>query len=121
MENSLGAGKPSMPQSVRRTYGRFVLQFHPSELPALAGRYDYEQDNDAFEAGKNIANGDHSVENLKIIIEWKSARIAGLIEKNSSTDVAKALRFATDKRTSEKWAIDTLCGLKGVGIPVASA
>jgi hypothetical protein len=110
-----------MPETVRKAYGRFALQFPPSELLTLADRYGYEQDNDALNAGKSIANGDYSVATLKIIIEWKSARIAGLIEKNSAADVAKALRFATDKRTSEKWAIDTLCGLKGVGIPVASA
>jgi thermostable 8-oxoguanine DNA glycosylase len=110
-----------MPQSIRRAYGRFVLQFPPSELLALADRYGYEQDNDALNAGRNIANSDYSIANLKKIIGWKSARIAGLIERNSASDVAKALRFATDKRTSEKWAIETLCGLKGVGIPVASA
>jgi hypothetical protein len=110
-----------MPQTVRRTYGRFVLQFYPSELHALANRYGYEQDNQALDAGRNIANGDYSIANLKIIIEWKSARRAALIEENSPTDVAKILRFATDRRTSEKWAIETLCGLKGVGIPVASA
>lgn len=110
-----------MPQAIRRTYGRFVLQFPPSELLALADRYGYEQDNDALNAGRNISNSNYSIANLKIIIGWKSARIAGLIEKNSPSDVAKALRFATDKRTSEKWAIETLCRLKGVGVPVASA
>lgn len=110
-----------MPPSIRKTYGRFALQFPPSELLTLADRYGYEQDNDALNAGKSIANGDYSMATVKIIIEWKSARIAGLIEKNSAADVAKALRFATDRRTSEKWAMETLCGLKGVGIPVASA
>src|ERR1700752_2576844 len=110
-----------MPPSIHKTYGRFALQFPPSELLTLAERYGYEQDNDALNAGRNIANGDYSVATVKIIIEWKSARIAGLIEKNSAADVAKALRFATDERTSEKWAIEILRGLKGVGIPVASA
>jgi thermostable 8-oxoguanine DNA glycosylase len=97
------------------------LQFPPSELLALAGRYGFGQDDDALSSGGKIASGDYSIANLKIIIEWKSARIAGLIEQNSDVDVAKALRFATDKRTSERSAIDTLCRLKGVGIPVASA
>jgi hypothetical protein len=110
-----------MPQSIARAYGRFVLQFPPSELLALSDRYGYGQDNDALNAGRNIANSDYSIANLKIVIGWKSARIAGLIEENSPSAVAKALRFATDKRTSEKWAIETLCELKGVGIPVASA
>jgi hypothetical protein len=90
-------------------------------LLALADRYAFEEDDDALSAGRKIASGDYSIANLKIIIEWKSARIAGLIEQNSDGDVAKALRFAADKRTSEQSAIDTLCGLKGVGIPVASA
>jgi hypothetical protein len=110
-----------MPQSIRKTYDRFVLQFLPAELLALADRYGYQQDDDALNAGRNIANSDYSIANLKIIIGWKSARIAGLIEKNSATDVAKSLRFATNKGTSEKSAMDTLCKLKGVGIPVASA
>ena len=110
-----------MPETVRKTYGRFAMQFPPSELLTLAERYGYGQDDDALNAGKNIANDDHSVANLKIIVEWKSARIAGLIEKNSATDVAKSLRFATNKGTSERSAMDTLCRLKGVGIPVASA
>jgi hypothetical protein len=110
-----------MPETVRKTYGRFAMQVPPSELITLAERYGYGQDDDALNAGKQIANGDYSVANLKIIVEWKSARIAGLIEKNSATDVAKSLRFATNKGTSEKSAMDTLCKLKGVGIPVASA
>ena len=91
-----------MPETVRKTYGRFAMQFPPSGLFTLAERYGYGQDDDALNAGKNIANGDYSVANLKIIVEWKSARIAGLIEeKNSATDVAKSLRFATNKGTSE--------------------
>jgi|ERR1700722_9639882 len=65
-----------MPETVRKTYGRFAMQFPPSELLTLAERYGYGQNDDALNAGKNIANGDYSVANLKIIVEWKSARIA---------------------------------------------
>jgi hypothetical protein len=100
---------------------QFALSFPPSELLALADRYGYDSDDDALSSGRKIAAGDYSIANLKIIIEWKSARVAGLIEQNSDVFVAKVLRFATDKRTSERSAIDTLCGLTGVGIPVASA
>jgi hypothetical protein len=90
-------------------------------LRTLAERYGYAEDDEAFAAGQNIAKGDYSIRNLKTIVEWKSARIAGLIEKNAPEDVAKALKFAANPRTSERSAIDTLCRLTGIGIPVASA
>lgn len=110
-----------MTQSAHRSKPQFALQFPPAELLALEESYGYEQDDDAFAAGKRIVEGDYSIPNLKKIIEWKSTRIAGLIERNSSADVEKALRFAVNPRTSERSAIETLCRVNGIGIPVASA
>jgi hypothetical protein len=99
----------------------FVLQFDPSEILKLATRYGPEQDEEAFRAGSSIAAGNYSRENLNVIVCWKSPRRAALIDDNTDAEIAKALRFAADIRTSEKLAVEILDGLHGVGVPVASA
>ena len=99
----------------------FALQFDPSQIPTLAQRYGYQQDDEAFAAGKKIAGGDHSRETLKVIVRWKSARKIAFIDDNTDADIAKALRFVCDTRTTEKSAIETLDRLHGVGVPMASA
>ncbi len=99
----------------------FVLQFAPSEISRLAARYGPEQDEEAFKAGSSIAAGNYTRENLKVIVCWKSPRRAALIDDNTDAEIAKALRFAADIRTSEKLAVEILDGLHGVGVPVASA
>jgi hypothetical protein len=99
----------------------FVLQFDASEIAGLAARYGYEQDDEAFRAGSNILGGDYSRENLKIIVHWKSPRKIAYIDDNIDIEIARALRFASDLRTSERSAIDVLDKLHGVGVPVASA
>jgi thermostable 8-oxoguanine DNA glycosylase len=99
----------------------FVLQFAPSEIVALAARYGYEQDDDAFKAGSNIVGGNYSRDNLKIIVHWKSPRKIAYIDDNTDVEIARALRFASDPRTSESSAIDVLDKLHGVGVPIASA
>jgi nucleoside-diphosphate-sugar epimerase len=99
----------------------FVLRFDPSEIPRLAARYGYEQDDEAFSAGRRIAEGDYSRENLKVIVRWKSARKIAFIDDNTDAEIANALRFATNVRTSERSAVETLDRLHGVGVPMASA
>lgn len=99
----------------------FALQFDPSEIPALAARYGYEQDNEVLAAGARIASGDYGRENLKVIVRWKSARRIAFIDHNTDSEIARALRFASNERTSEGSAIETLDGLHGVGVPMASA
>jgi hypothetical protein len=99
----------------------FVLQFNHSQIDALEERYEYGQDDEALAAGARIAAGHYDREDLKVIVRWKSARRAALIDDNSDLDIARSLRFASDSRTSERSAIETLTKLHGVGIPVASA
>ena len=41
-----------------------------------------------------------------MIVRWKSARRAALIDDNTDVEIAKALRFAADIRTSEKLAVE---------------
>lgn len=99
----------------------FALQFDSSEIAALAARYGYEQDDEAFNAGSNILGGNYSRDNLKIIVRWKSPRKIAYIDDNTDIEIARALRFASDSRTSERSAVDVLDRLHGVGVPMASA
>jgi len=99
----------------------FVLQFDPSEIPRLAQRYGYKQDDEAFAAGRKIVTGDYTRGTLKAIVRWKSARKIAFIDDNTDAEIAKALRFVCDIRTTEKSAIETLDRLHGVGVPMASA
>jgi hypothetical protein len=100
---------------------QFVLQFAPYEIDALAERYGYAQDNDALLAGKRIASGEYSLDNLKVIVNWKSPRRAALIDDNKDEHIAVALKFASSPSTPEAMAVGVLTALHGVGIPMASA
>jgi hypothetical protein len=104
----------------------FVLQFAPSEIRGLIERFVPEQDDEALAAGKAIADGNYSKANLNVIIRWKvgnpwKEQNVGLVGRNTDDEIARALRFASGIGTSEKSAVETLYGLHGVGIPVASA
>src|ERR1700679_1116779 len=94
----------------------FVLQFDPSEISKLATRYGYEEDDEALRAGSPIAAGNYTRENLNVIVRRKSTRRAALIDNNTDAEIAKALRFAADIRTSERLAVEILDGLHGVGV-----
>ena len=100
----------------------FRLQFEPSEIPALAKRYSYNQnDDDALEAGHQIAHGDYSRKNLESIFRWKTkGRGISRLGHNSDEDIADALHLAVIAQT-ERSAVAVLIGLNGVDVPVASA
>jgi hypothetical protein len=99
----------------------FALKFAPSEIDSLAERYGYAQDDDALLAGERIASGDYGMDNLKVIVNWKSRRRAALIDNNRDDHVAVALQFASASSTPEAMAVAVLTALHGVGIPMASA
>jgi thermostable 8-oxoguanine DNA glycosylase len=108
------------------TRDSFVLQFDPSEIQRLAEKFVPEQDDEALAAGKAIADGNYSKHNLNVIIRWKvghpwKEKNVSLVDKNTDDEVTSALRFASGVGTSEKYAVETLYKLNGVGIPVASA
>jgi hypothetical protein len=67
----------------------------------------------AFVAGRRIEQGDHSLQNLKPIVEWKSPRSKGRVARNDEDDVADALRLALDAKT-DRAAVSGLLGLRGV-------
>lgn len=99
----------------------FVLQFDPALILELAVRYDYEDDTEALNAGKSIASGNYSRANLEVIFRWKTGgRGISRLSRNTDAEIADALRLAIAACT-ERSAIAVLCGLNGVGIPVASA
>lgn len=102
----------------------FVLQFPPEEISNLAKRYlaqDSGQDDAAMEAGKRIASGDISRENLRVIFTWKTGgRGISRLDRNSEKEIADALRLANEAKF-ERSAIAVLCGLNGIEVPVASA
>src|SRR5271155_4736185 len=100
---------------------QFVLQFDPSKIVELATRYSYEQDDDAFEAGRNIARGNYTRDNLKVIVRWKSARKIALLDDNTDAQLASSLHAASNAATPEKSAVEALGRLHGVGVPIASA
>ena len=104
-----------------KTTVKFALQFDSSEIDALAERYGYAQDNKVMDAGKRIASGENTRENLKVIANWKSPRRAALIDTNSDHEIAIALQFAAAPITPESMAVAVLTALHGVGIPMASA
>lgn len=100
----------------------FVLQFPPSQVVELVSRRlkNVDEEN-AMAAGRDIARGNHTLENVKVIVHWKSARRAALLDDNKDTEIAEALRVATDTGTTEAAAMAALIDLHGVGVPVASA
>ena len=104
-----------------RKQPEFALQFDPSEIDALAERYDPAQDDDALNAGSRIASGDYSQDNPKIVVNWKSPRRAALIDDNKNGDIAVALQFVAATTSPEAMAVAVLTALHGVGIPMASA
>jgi hypothetical protein len=78
------------------------------------------RENKALSAGKRIAEGDYSLENLMPIVDWKSSRPKRLVSANDPSDLADALAtMISCKRDRTKVA--TLIGLRGVQVPMASA
>lgn len=99
----------------------FNLKFDPSLVNDLAGRYSFQEDTEALEAGRCIKEGQYSRANLEKIFEWKTnGRGRSRLAKNSDEDIADALRLVTAAKT-DRAAVAVLLGLNGVQVPVASA
>jgi hypothetical protein len=100
---------------------KFKLQFKPTDIPELARRYGYAQDDAALAAGCRIRDGEFTRKNLLDIFEWKTkGRGRSRIRRNSDEEIADALRLAVSAKT-ERAALAVLLGLNGVQVPVASA
>jgi hypothetical protein len=100
---------------------RLTLQFDPKKLRELAGRYTFKNDREALIAGQSIANGEFSRANLSAIFEWKTkGRGRTRLDGNTDEEIADILTVAMTAK-SDRAKIAVLCGLSGVGVPVASA
>ena len=103
----------------------FTLQLSTAEILRLRDEYvadtsEMEKESKAFAAGKRISMGDFSRANLMAIVHWKSSRPIQLVEENRDDEINDALRLAIGAK-SPRAAIAVLCGLSGVGVPMASA
>jgi len=92
----------------------FRLQFGSSEIGDLvACREKNVKQDDAFKAGRRIAEGDYDRENLRVIVDWKigDGRLLGrelsLLDENTDTQIEEALRSATTA-DDERAAVEAL-------------
>jgi hypothetical protein len=100
---------------------RFKLQFRPAEIPELAKRYSFTEDDNALAAGARIRGGEYTRKQLSKIFEWKTkGRGRSRLEGNTDSEIADALKLAVSAET-ERSAVAVLRGLQGVDVPVASA
>jgi hypothetical protein len=99
----------------------FELQFPPKDIQALASRFSYEDDPGCRSAGAAAAaRGYYRRAEFLEVSDWKSARSRPLLQSNDAPAVEAATRAAFD--TSDEAArMGMLSGLRGVGVPVASA
>jgi hypothetical protein len=104
-----------------RRFPGFRLRFPIGDIRSWAEFWHPDND-DAFNSGRRLASGDFSKskEDLYEIAIWKSPRRAALIRDNTETEIAEALRFASNAKEARN-AFAVLMGLRGVGLPMASA
>jgi len=102
----------------------FALQYDSSMVKPLAAEYkrdDPDASDEAMEAaGKRIAEGNFSIDNLEIIYDWKSPRRRALLRLNSSERIERALKNALRAQDVGQ-AVCALTQLKGIGVKMASA
>jgi len=107
---------------------QFELQPEEKELQKLAEQCWEEAPNrerrleeEAYEAGKAIRNGEYTLGNLEAIVRWKSERLVVLVIANSTTNIRKALEIAGTLESTTAEAISALLALRGVDLPLATS
>ena len=82
---------------------KFCLQFPPAEIPALAQRFDYPgNETQLHDLRADIAQrGFLTLEELKIVCRWKTARSQSRVAKNTAADV-EAITFGLEDFRDEK-------------------
>ena len=103
----------------------FTFQWTRPVIIDAIGRYksddaESRRERQAFASGDRIAGGDLDHRHLAAIIDWKSPRPKGLIADNTPEDIGDALRVACTT-PQDRTAVAVLCGLRGIGVPMASA
>ena len=106
----------------------FDLQPKQAELQQLAEQYwnqagekEKQLEEEAFEAGKAIRNGEYTLANLEAIVRWKSERVVHYLIANSGEKIRHALAVAASPDSSVRDAICALTALHGIDLPIASA
>ena len=106
----------------------FELQPAVSEINRLAEQFRQEAgerekrlEDEAFEAGAAIRNGDYTLGNVEAIVRWKSEHAVHYLIGNSSASIRGALEVAAAPEASTAEAVSALMALHGVDLPVASA
>lgn len=107
---------------------RFELQPSEPELQQLAeqcwqkaGEREHELEQDAYEAGAAIRNGEYTLANLEAIVRWKSERMVHYLIANSEAKIRQVLGVAASPDTSTHRAVEALMELRGVDLAIASA
>jgi hypothetical protein len=109
----------------RRRYGsvrvEFVLQFPMSEVPDLAARYAYEDDEAVIAMGEAACvRGYYSRDEFVAVCRWKTPRSASRVALNSVESIERATGAALAESSSERARIEALRSLHGVEWPTAS-
>jgi hypothetical protein len=101
---------------------RFALQFPPEDVPALADRFSYPNDDRACLAAGSAANkrGHYTRDELILICAWKTERSKSRVATNTETEVEFATARAF-RANDEGKRMEALTSLTGVGVPTASA
>ena len=99
----------------------FALQFPPEDVPELADRFGYsEDDRDCLAAGGAArARGHYTRDELILVCAWKTVRSKGKVAANSEADVRLATARALGDSDEAK-RLEALTDLAGVGVPTAS-
>jgi hypothetical protein len=104
-----------------RTFPGFHLRFPITEVQLWADKFSqFDDDTAVLDAGKNICAGEYGLENLLVIVDWKSKRRAKLLADNSHSEREEALRIAVSA-FEPRTAFGVLMGLAGIDTPMASA
>ncbi|HEY2471567.1 MAG TPA: hypothetical protein VGI45_27510 [Terracidiphilus sp.] len=106
----------------------FELQPKEAELQKLAEQCWEEAPNrerhleeEAFEAGEAIRNGDYSLANLEAIVRWKSERLVQYVISNNTGSIRRALEAAASPECTTAEALSALLALKGIEITLATS
>ncbi len=103
-----------------RQHGRFTLQFNPSQIEPLAGRYGYVDDTSCVAAGKSARErGYYTRASFITVCRWKTPRSIALVEANTAAGIKQATQDGL-AASNDVQAIDALTSLSGVGVPTAS-
>jgi hypothetical protein len=99
----------------------FTLQFDPSEIEALAAQFPPTDDGPAARAGAAAGRrGRYTARELLVVCSWKTPRSRPLVGANSPSEIARATSRALAGGVAERERMESLLGLRGVGVPTAS-